>query len=288
MIPRAPEPQNPQDAQALQGSMPRDETLARDAVRALAPPRADAAFRERLSRDFVAGRIGARRVLELPVAWHRRLAWRLALVPAALAAVAVVAVLANRGPDWTVLSTAGDGVAIVDRRPIPLGHGDELQRRLRPGARLTVPEGSEIEIASTGHLVVQITAGTEFTVPASPGRWFGRRVTGAMRHGEIRVTTGPAFAGARLRMDTPEAAVEVTGTTLAVICEPAGTCVCVFDGVVSVAARGGSTERVSQGRRRFVFNDGRPPELAGIRPAEIQKLDDFRAHHRAWLEGAEE
>ena len=54
-----------------------DETRARDAVRGLERPRADAAFRERLKRDFVTGRIGERRVLELPLAWHQRLAWRL-------------------------------------------------------------------------------------------------------------------------------------------------------------------------------------------------------------------
>jgi ferric-dicitrate binding protein FerR (iron transport regulator) len=279
MTPRRPDLPDP---------MTRDETRAREAVRGLAPPRADAAFRERLKRDFVTGRIGERRVLELPVAWHRRRAWRLALAPSAVAVLAVVVVLANRGPGWTVLSTTGDGVAIVDQTPVPLGHGDELERRLRPGARLTVPDGSEMEIASTGGMVVQITAGTEFTLPAGPGRWFGRRVGGAVRHGEIRVTTGPAFHGSRLRIETPEAAVEVTGTTLAVICEPNGTCVCVYDGVVSVGARGGTTERVPGGRRRFVFNDGRPPELAGIRPPEVGKLGDFRARHRARLAGRAE
>lgn len=279
MSPRRPDPPDP---------MSPDEKLARDAVRGWLPPPAEASFRERLQRDFVAGRIGERRVLERPVAWHRRLAWRLALAPAAAAALAVVVVLANRGPDWTVLSTTGDGVAIIDQTPVPIGHGDELQRRLRPGARLTVPDGSEMEIASAGRLVVQITAGTEFTLPASPGRWFGRRVAGAVRHGEIRVTTGPAFHGARLRVQTPEAAVEVTGTTLAVICEPGGTCVCVYDGVVRVDARGGTSERVPGGRRRFVFNDGRPPELAGIRTPEIRKLGDLRARHRAWLGGSAE
>jgi FecR-like protein len=218
-----------------------------------------------------------------PIAWHRRPAWRLA--PIAVATLAVVVALTNRGPGWTVLTTAGDGIAVVDQTPVPLGHGEELQRRLRTGARLTVPDGCEMEIASAGSIVFQLTAGTELTLPGGPGRWFGRRVAGAVRHGEIRVTTGPAFHGARLRLETPEATVEVTGTTLAVICEPAGTCVCVYDGMVEVGARGGTTERVPGGRRRFVYNDGRPPELAGIRPPEVQKLGDLRAHHRAWLGG---
>jgi hypothetical protein len=265
-----------------------EETRARDAVRGLERPRADATFRGRLKRDFVTGRIGERAVLELPVTWHRRLAWRLALAPIAVAAMAVALVLANRGPGWTVLEIAGDGVAVVDQLPVPLTHGEQLRRGLHAGARLTVPAGAQIELASAGRMVVQIAGGTEFTLPASPGRWFGRRVAGAVRHGEVRVTTGPAFRGARLRVDTPEAAVEVTGTTLAVICEPLGTCVCVYDGVVRVGARGGVAESVPSGRRRFVFNDGRPPELADIRPVEDRELGRFRQRRRAWLEGGSE
>jgi len=259
------------------------EARARDAVRGLGAPRADAAFRERLKRDFVTGRIGERRVLELPVAWHRRLAWRLALAPVA-AALAVVVALANRGPAWTVRGTLGDGIAVVDQFPVPLGHADELQRRLHPGARLRMPEGGQVELAAAGSMVIQVAAGTELTLPASPGRWFGRSVTATTAHGVIRVTTGPAFHGARLHVDTPEASVDVLGTTLAVICEPAGTCVCVFDGVVQVGARGAAQEPVSSGHRRFVFNDGRPPEMAGIRPPEIGRLDDLRARQRSWLE----
>ena len=259
---------------------------AREALRALAPPRPDPAFRERLKRDFVAGRIGERRTLVLPIPGQRRLAWRLALAPAALALLAVAAWMANRGPGWSVMTTRGEGSAIVDGAPVPLASREQLGRRLRPGARLTVPAGAEVELASLSGLVVQVTAGTEFTLPATPGRWLQRRVTGAVRHGEVRVTTGHAFAGALLRLDTPEAAVEVTGTTLAVICEPAGTCVCVYDGVVRVGPGGTGMVSVPNGRRRFVFNDGRPPESAEIRPMENTKLAMFRDSRREWLEGA--
>ena len=68
--------------------------------------------------------------------------------------------------------------------------------------------------------------------------------------------------------------------------EPAGTCVCVYDGVVKVGPMGGSMEPVSSGRRRFVFNDGRAPESAEIRPMEITKLGMFRDSRRGFLEGA--
>lgn len=258
---------------------------AREALQGLAPPRAEPAFRERLKRDFVTGRIVEPRALERPVAWPRRFAWRLVLAPAALALLAVSVWMADRGPGWTVMEIQGEGAVIVDGTPVPLANREALARRLRPGARLAVPVGAEVELASASGLVIQVTAGTELTLPASPGRWFRRRVTGGVRQGEIRITTGRAFAGAILRLDTPESAVEVTGTTLAVICEPAGTCVCVYDGVVKVGPRGGTMEPVTSGRRRFVFNDGRPPESAEIRPMEITKLGTFRDSRRAFLEG---
>src|SRR5205085_433042 len=107
----------------------------------------------------------------------------------------------------------------------------------RSGARVRVPSGAAIEIAAAGDMVVQITSGTDATVPGVPGRWFGRRVEGELESGELRITTGPRFAGATLALTTPEANVVVTGTTLAVIREPAGTCVCVFDGRVRVGEK---------------------------------------------------
>jgi ferric-dicitrate binding protein FerR (iron transport regulator) len=97
----------------------------------------------------------------------------------------------------------------------------------------------------------------------------------------MRVTTGASFKGARLSLVTPEAAIEVTGTTLAVICEPTGTCVCVHEGVVRVGPRGGDMLAVPAGRRRYIFNDGRAPELAEIRPVEHVELDAFQARYHS-------
>jgi len=37
-----------------------------------------------------------------------------------------------------------------------------------------------------------------------------------------------------------------------------------------------------------VFNDGRAPESAEIRPMENEKLGRFREDRRAWLEGGAE
>jgi hypothetical protein len=190
----------------------------------------------------------------------------------------------DRGPGWALMTARGNGAVTVDGAPVSLASRADLTRALHAGARVSVPADAELELMSTAGLVVQVTEGTELTLPATPGRWMNRRVTGQVHRGEIRVTTGSAFHGARLHLGTPEAEVEVTGTTLAVICEPTGTCVCVHSGVVMVGARGGSMEAVPEGRRRYVFNDGRPPESAEIRPTEGVQLGLFRDSRSPWLE----
>jgi len=261
-----------------------EEARARDAVRGLAAPRAGAAFRARLKSDFVAGRIGHVRTLSLAIPWYRRTAWWLALAPAAVAMLVAVVWTTDRGPGWSLVAARGNGAVTVNGAPVSLTNRGDLARAMRAGARLAVPANAELELMSTAGLVVQVTAGTEVTLPATPGRWMNRRVSGAIHRGEIRVTTGTAFAGAHLNVHTPEAAVEVTGTTLAVICESTGTCVCVHDGTVKVGPHGGSMEAVTRGRRRYVFNDGRPPESAEIRPVEDTTLEAFRDSRSRWLE----
>jgi hypothetical protein len=206
------------------------------------------------------------------------------MTAAAAAAALVVTVLAlDRGPAWTLLDTSGVGIVIVDGVPVPLEHREELARALRPGVRVRVPEGAAIEVANPGNLVMQITGGTDATIPQAPGRWFGRRIHAGIEAGELRITTGPAFAGAHLAVSSPEAEVEVKGTTLAVICESGGTCVCVFDGAVKVGEKRGPMVEVEHGHRRFVFNDGRDPEMAEIRETEVSKLGEFRDQRSEWL-----
>jgi len=257
------------------------EARARDAVRALPPPAADAAFRARLKADFVAGSIAPPVRAATIVPLRSAFTWRRAFVPlaAAAAAVLVIAGVLNRGAPWHLMAVAGDGVAVVDGVPVPLGHADELARRLVPGARVRVPETATVELASMGTLAIQLTPGTDLTVPAVPGRWWARRVAAEIRSGEIRVTSGRRFKGARLAIETPAASVELSGTTLAVICDPEGTCVCVLEGHARVGPRGGAMMSVPGGMRRFVFLDARAPELATMREIEHVKLGEMRAQY---------
>ena len=259
-----------------------DEARARDAVRGLDRPMADASFRARLRREFLSGTIQSAapaRVLALP--WHRRPMTRWGVPLFAAAAALVVASVFNQGPAWRVNAIHGEGLVIVDGVPVPTQHADDLQRRLKPGVLLQLPAGVELEISSHGQMAVQYTGGTLASIPTPPGRWFQRRAGAEIRSGEVRVTTGMSFHGARLALETPEARVEVTGTTFAVICEPAGTCVCVMEGRLRVGARGAADmAEVAAGHRRFVFADGRPEESADMRDTEHVPLGDFRDRMR--------
>jgi ferric-dicitrate binding protein FerR (iron transport regulator) len=251
------------------------ELQAQGAVRALPAVHADAAFRARLEQAFTTGAFPAPARPIVPLPWYRRpVAW--IAVPAVVAAALAFALVLNQGPRWGLAGAAGAGNAIVDGRPIPMNHEGDLRRAVRGGARVVVPRDGELQLANGDNMMILATAGTEFVIPAAPGRWFGRRVAASMRHGTLRVSTRPGFAGARLEVTTPEAAVEVTGSTLAIICEDAGTCVCVLDGGVAMGPLGGASEEVPGGMRRFVFRDGRAPEMAEMRPSERTELTDFR------------
>jgi ferric-dicitrate binding protein FerR (iron transport regulator) len=262
-----------------------EEERVRAAVKGLPAPAPGAEFRELLRTEFTSGHFrervpgiasaaAGRSRASLP--WYASPRARWAGVPLAFAALLIAASVLNRGPDWTVSSATGLGVALVDGQPVPMNHVEELERVLRPGTRVRVPDGASLEIMGPGQMVVQLAPGTDLTIPATSGRWWGRHASAEVRSGELRITTGPRFHGARLAITTPAAVVEVTGTTLAVICDPEGTCVCVLEGRVRVGPRDGPMADVEQGHLRFTYNDGRDPKVAGMRENEAIELGRLR------------
>lgn len=261
-----------------------EERTAREAVRSLRAPEPDPGFRAQLRAEFMEGRFGERPRHPVRLRWWERESTRWAAASIAAAAALVVVLVLDQGPAWRVASSHGEGIAIVDGRPVPIGHTTDFNRWLRPGATVQIPDGSDLEIHSPGLLAVELSPGTRFSIPDVPGRWFRRTVHAEVSGGEARITTASNFHGARLEIRTPEAQVEVTGTTLAVICEPEGTCVCVLEGVVRVGDQGQPMVEVMRGRRRYVFADGRPAVSDGIRSVEEVMLTRFRESRRAALE----
>lgn len=260
-----------------------EEARARDAVKGLPRPTADATFRERVKQEFVSGAIAERPSIlddaELePVAtedaeaaamaggapviaipWFRRPAFAWLTAPAAAAALLVVALVMNQGPAWELVSAVGDGVAVVDGRPVPMNHVDDLARAIRSGARVVLPAGAELQLRSEGNMALSLTSSAEFVVPATPGRWWGRDIDARLDKGTLRIVASESPAAGRLTVNTPDMIVEVGNTTLAIECLDIGTCVCVLDGDAGVAGRGIEAVAVRSGNRRVIFNDGREP-----------------------------
>jgi len=215
-------------------------------------------------------------------AWSRGLA-----ALGAAAAVLVVGLAAwslNPGPRWRPVGNADvDGNVMIDGEPVPAGDLASLEDALAPGATLEWRGHGDLALVSQGQLALAIAPGTRMTLPEPPPRWFGRTTHGRVEEGEIRLTSGPGFHGARVSITTPQATVAMIGTTLAVICEPMGTCVCVFEGEVRVTAGAHDMGMVPAGHRQVVFADGRTPERAEIRPNENVELGRMRETMRPML-----
>jgi hypothetical protein len=176
-----------------------------------------------------------------------------------------------------VAEVHGAGVVRIVGTPVDLSSKEDLDRRIKPGARLQVPEGAEINLMAGKTLAMLVTAGTDMTVPSAPARWFDRQSDVRIRHGILRFATGPAFHGASLTVHTPEARAEVTGTVFTVIRDPEiGTCVCVYQGTVRVGRQTGEDMvMVPAGMRRIVYADERPPVVRTIRTDERGYLRQY-------------
>lgn len=216
----------------------------------------------------------------------------MAWIGAGLAAAAALVIIfgsLNRGPTWWVTAARGDGSLKVDGQTVALDDRDAMRRLLVPGAEIELTGDAELDLCSNGVLALQLAPGTRMTLPPPPARWVGRKAELFARSGELRVTTGKRFPGVQLAVMSPTAAVEIKGTTLAVIIEDTGTCVCVFDGTAMVGRlRGGEwsdMHAVPGGMRRYVYKDERASDLHDMRNEERIKLASFRESQRPWLDG---
>lgn len=246
-----------------------EEKAAQEAIRSLSTPPADPAYRDRLRQAFASGSIESR------IRPRPRVPTVLWLAPAAAAAL-VLAFVSNQGPRWNIGGVSGSGIVVVDGFELSSTDSAALGRAIRPGARLRTSAEVQIDLLLPGVLSIQVAPGSELVIPGSPGRWFARTSSGRVTEGEVRFVAGSRLRGGSLRITTPEARVDVTGTTLSVIREPSATCVCVLEGVVHMSPEGGPATAVRPGTRRYVYGDGRPTLVEPIRPLEVMKLTMLR------------
>jgi hypothetical protein len=250
------------------------EEAVRKALQSLPPVPADPEFRDRLERDFTYGAPQPDRK-ESPrrhSPWAAFLRW--AYLPAAAALLLAVAIPLNRGGGWSV-SHVREGSIVVDGREFEAIEDEALSTVLGRGGELETGPGMLLQFERPGRLAVEVDAGARVEVPSPPGRWWNRDVTLRVEEGEMRVLTGPAFAGRRLVVLTPESRTEVVGTLISVFRDAGGTCVCVMHGTAMVGPPAGEMQPVPAGMRMVLpatgdpFLDGiMPPHEAGMRAFE--------------------
>ena len=196
-----------------------------------------------------------------------------------LAAPALAAVIffLNRGPGYHVVDPPAGVSVVVNGETIPVDDGQAMARALKPGARIAFEGGAMmVNLVSPEHLFVQLTPGSETVLPKTPGRWFGRSARSEVTRGEVRYATGRRFRGAGMTVYTQDTRVDLVGTTLAVIQNDFGTCICLFEGAVWMGPRGGTMEILPAERRRTLYKDGRPALTEELPPDERMKLGMLR------------
>ena len=260
-----------------------EQERAAKAVRDLPRAEADPRFRETLRRSFVTGAIdsgaAAEPVVELV---PRRPVWQLWTGVAAAAAVLAVALVAlNRGPAWEVVANSGAGSVVVDGENVPMAD-------LPQGSR--IPGGTDVRLSADAGLVlrlpntalVELTGGTEGVVPGSPGRWWGRTVTGRVDFGELRFQSGPNFPGDRIHLSTPEGEAEIRGTLVPDQRDTTGTCVCVLEGTVWVGTSTRDMEAIHPGLRK-VMPVGQAAFVDDMKPMHRDGVQQFSSRYGAQL-----
>jgi ferric-dicitrate binding protein FerR (iron transport regulator) len=249
-----------------------EERRAAEAVHALGEARIGAAFRERLRGSFVAGSFDA---AARPPA--RRPTPIVPLFAFAAAASAVLLVwLGSAPPRWTFAGAAGAGELRIDGRVVDAADPGAVDAALAPGVLLVTSDSLELDLVLANRLTLEVTPGTELTLPDTPRRWFGGHASCEIVRGDARFATGREMPGRRFVVQSPLAAIEVTGTRFAVIAEPDGACVCVcvLDGSVSVTDPDGTTHAVTSGLRRTLFREA-DPDVGEMRPDERVKLAEL-------------
>lgn len=246
---------------------------ARDAVRELPTVPADEGFRSRLRQDFIAGTLAPRlRVVRTP--WAGAALW----VPLAAAAALVLVALGIQRPlDWQVVRLEGVGKLTIDGRAVGVTQSAEIDRLLRHGGHLVLPDDAGLDLVAPGQLAVSLHGGTDIVVPSGAGGLGPRHMRAQVLMGNAYFETGPRFHGSSLDVETPEATAHVVGTSFAVLRQPHGTCVCVMEGRVRVTHRLQPRDVVDvpAGLRRMCYDDSES-ETGPILQSSVHALHALR------------
>lgn len=255
-----------------------------DAIRSTGDIRADAAFRERLKRQFRDGTISGPAVRPDPREARGLPRWAWLLVPAAAAAILVVVMLLpTPAPTWTVY---GHGQVEVAGQILSLDDPQLVARSLGTGGDVRVLDGSSLVLRLDDRLILALVEGTEASVPAPPGRGSDAPLVYEVRDGELRVKTGPGFPGSALHVLTAESRTEIVGTIVSVYKGSGYTCVCVLEGTALIGVDEPNLEEVPEGMLKIMFDDGSDPIVMDISPEHRAGLVEFSEQYGDIFEGS--
>ena len=169
--------------------------------------------------------------------------------------------------EWVVLDVVNpSGVVVTDGAP-------EVGARLSGGRLATGPE-SELEVQLGDQVRFRMIPGTELQLPRPPGRWFGRGRRLNLNAGEIYGTSGGNKLDFELVFATGELEAQLTGTTFAVFRTAEASCVCLWEGGISVVPLVGTVAPINlaEKQRVWIYKDGRAPEILPLSDMETMKL----------------
>ncbi len=264
-----------------------EERRLQESIRDLGEVRADDAFVAKLREQFVSGEIvGSAETTDaepatvsvLPTRTRRSLRpWAMAALPA-IAAVLIFVIFGAQDPVWQLEDVRGTGTVTVNGRSVQATERAAVAALISPEARISVPEGVQLDVVLDGVLVVGVAGPADFTLPANPTE--GPYVYQATIHdGEFRIKTGPKFAGREALLLTAEGRVEITGTTIAVYKNADLTCVCILEGTAMIGKDRDHLDAISAGMRKVMFADGREPLIIPIEPDHKDGLIEFEGYN---------
>ena len=255
------------------------------AIRAAGDVRADAAFRERLKRDFMEGTILEPAAPQEEPRPRRSYRWWWVLVPAAAVVLLFAIFLPGPTPTpaWVVQAVSGEGQVEIDGQILALDQQDLLAEAVRTGGQVRLIEDVALDLRLDDLLLLQLDEGAHVTLPAPPERAVRGPLISEVHHGELRIKTGPGLDGTEVHILTTEGRTEIVGTIVSVYKGEGFTCVCVLEGTARIGADEARLEEIPKGMRKVMFGDGRPPMVTEIQPQHEAGLLEFEERYREFF-----
>ncbi len=237
----------------------RDAAQALEVLRRLPRSASSENARARARAAFVDGTGVMRLVPDGPRRSRGRI-WASLMAAALFCTVALLFVGSTPTEHWVVVD-ATEGSSRV------------IGLRLESGVLSTGP-GEEIEVQLGDRLRIRMLAGTSVELPRAPGRWIDQVRGLTIASGEIYGTTGGRPLGFPLTFVSDELRAKITGTTFAVFRTEEASCVCLWEGGITVDPQIGDHPDVvlTPEQRVWVFRDARAPEVMPLDPMEVMKL----------------